>query len=98
MEQLSQSIKSNSSEAERSLGQLAHRHHRRHPRQRQRSRAHASWASATKSPRSFIGKADEIANAVGQRTSEMTAILSDRSGSVLAAIIEKGQQFANDVG
>ncbi len=97
MEQLSQSIKSNSSEAERSLGQLAI------------ATSDAIRASAGEAERtlkgvsdevatSFIGKADEIANAVGQRTSEMTAVLSDRSGSVLAAIIEKGQQFANDVG
>ena len=28
----------------------------------------------------------------------MTTILSDRSGSVLAAIVEKGQQFASEVG
>ena len=35
---------------------------------------------------------------MSQRTSEMATILSDRSGSVLAAIVEKGEQFAGDVG
>src|SRR6185437_1998143 len=47
--------------------------------------------------RDFVGKADEIATSVAQRTNEMTAVLSDKSGGVLAAIIEKGEKFAGDV-
>src|SRR6185369_10199598 len=43
------------------------------------------------------GKADEISNAVTQRTNEMAALLSDKHGGVLAAITEKGQQFATDI-
>ena len=97
MEQLSQSIKTNSAEAERSLGQLA-------VSTSDTIRVSAGEAERTlksvgdEVATSFIGKANEIANAVGQRTSEMTTILSDRSGSVLAAIVSKGQQFAGEVG
>jgi len=97
MEQLSQSIKTNSSEAERSLSQLAVSTSdviRVSAGEAERTLKGVSDEVAT----SFIGKATEIANAVGQRTNEMTTILSDRSGSVLAAIVEKGQQFAGEVG
>jgi hypothetical protein len=97
MEQLSQSIKSNAGEAERSLGQLAI------------ATSDAIRVSAGEAERtlkgvsdeiasSFIGKAEEIANEVGERTREMSGILSDSSGGVLDAITVKGQQFAHDVG
>jgi hypothetical protein len=97
MEQLSQSIKTNSSEAERSLGQLA-------LNTTAAIRTSASEVErtllgvSTEVARGFVGKADEIADQVSRRTNEMTTVLSDKSGSVIAAITAKGEQFAGDVG
>ena len=97
MEQLSQSIKVNSTEAERSLGQLAHLDQRRDPRQRRaRSSARLLGVSAEVA-RSFVGKADEIASVAHAAHQRDDALLSDQSGGVLAAITEKGQQFAGEV-
>ena len=63
MEELSEIIKVNTAEAERSLGTARDRHQRRHPRCRPAKPSARSPASATRSPAAFIGKADEIAGA-----------------------------------
>src|SRR6185312_12394656 len=47
--------------------------------------------------RSFVGHADRIADEVSSRTHEMETILSDKSGSLLAAISEQGLQFGNEI-
>ncbi len=96
MEQLSQAIKTNASEAEKSLGALA------------LSTTDAIRSSASEAERtltgvsdevakSFISRAEEIAATVSKRTDEMSAILSDKSGGVLHAIAEKGEKFAADI-
>ncbi len=96
MEQLTTAIKTNSSEAERSLGALA-------LSATDAIRTSASEAERTLTgmsdevARNFIGKAEQIATAVSQRTSEMTTLLSDKSGGVLSAIVEKGAQFASEI-
>ncbi|HSQ05023.1 MAG TPA: hypothetical protein VLN59_13350, partial [Burkholderiales bacterium] len=96
LEQLSEAIKVNSAEAERSLGALA-------LSTTEAIRTSASDAERTlvgvsgEVARNFIGKADEIATAVSQRTNEMTTILSEKSSGVVAAITEKGEQFTRDV-
>src|SRR6185437_4417005 len=97
LEELGQSIKTNSAEAERSIGQIA-------SSATEAMRSSAGEVERTlldvsaEVTRGFVGKADEIANSVTQRTNEMTAVLSDKSGGVVAAITEKGEQFAKDVG
>ncbi|HYD04797.1 MAG TPA: hypothetical protein VEC60_03685, partial [Reyranella sp.] len=45
----------------------------------------------------FLGKAEEITSAVTRQTNEMTTLLSDKSGGVLASIVEKGQQFSDNL-
>src|SRR5512139_3328639 len=96
LEQLSQAIKVNSAEAERSLGQLA-------LTTTEAIRTSAGDAERTlvgvseEVARSFVGKAEEIATAVNRRTNEMTTILSEKSGGVITAITEKGAQFTRDV-
>ena len=96
MEQLTQSITVNASEAERSLGQLA-------LSTTDAIRTSASEVERTllgvsaEVARSFVGKADEIAGTLTQRANEMTALLSDQGGGVIAAISEKGQDFAGQV-
>ena len=97
MEQLSQTIQTNSADAERSLGQLA-------IATSDAIRVSAGEAERTLKGASdevaahFVGKAEEIAHAVGAHTRQMTDVLSDRSGSVLDALTAKGAQFAEQIG
>jgi hypothetical protein len=96
LEQLSQAIKLNSAEAERSLGQLA-------LSTTEAIRASAGDAERTlvgvseEVARNFVGKAEEIATAVSRRANEMTTVLSDKSGGVLSAITEKADHFTREV-
>ena len=96
LEQLSQAIKVNSAEAERSLGQLA-------LSTTEAIRASAGDAERTlvgvseEVARNFVGKAEEIATAVSRRANEMTTVLSEKSGGVLFAITEKADHFTREV-
>jgi F0F1-type ATP synthase membrane subunit b/b' len=96
MEQLSQSIEMNASNAERSLGQLA---------QSTTETIRASVGEAERAligtsesvAHSFIGQADRISNEVGQRTHDLEAILSEKSGRLLTALGDKGIEFGNEI-
>ena len=48
--------------------------------------------------RSFVGKADEIADTVKARADEMTRILDASSSTLLASLTSKSQDFTADVG
>ena len=93
---MSQAIKLNSAEAERSLGQLA-------LSTTEAIRASAGDAERTlvgvseEVARNFVGKAEEIATAVSRRANEMTTVLSEKSGGVLSAITEKADHFTREV-
>ena len=97
MEQLSQSIKVNAAEAENSLGQLA------------LATTDAIRASAGEAERTLLGverRGRPQLRRQGRRDrhdghpahQRNDRHLSDKSGGVLAAITEKGQQFAGEVG
>jgi hypothetical protein len=48
--------------------------------------------------RNFVGRVDEISSAISQRAAEMTGILDQNSSSLLAALTDKSQHFATEVG
>ena len=48
--------------------------------------------------RNFVGRADEIAAAVGKRSAELTRILDEKSSGLLAAIATKTNEFTSEVG
>ena len=97
LDQLGQSIKSNTAEAERSLGQLA-------ATTSETLRASAGdverklVAVSAEVARTITDRTDELFTTVGERTAEMTTVLSDKSGGVIAALTQKGQQFATEIG
>ncbi len=86
MEQLTESIKVNAMDAERSLGDLT------------QSTTAAIRGSAGDAENLLRSVSDEIAAAIGQRAEELTTLLSDRSGGVIAALSEQGEHFAFTVG
>jgi hypothetical protein len=46
---------------------------------------------------SFVGHADRISNEVGQRTHDLEAILSEKSGRLLTALSDKGIEFGIEI-
>ena len=46
---------------------------------------------------SSLIRAEEITTTMTRQTNEMTTLLSDKSGGVLASIVEKGQQFSDNL-
>ncbi len=86
MEQLTESIRANTTDAERSIGELT------------QSTTEAIRGSTTEAERLLRGASDEIAASIGQRAEELTTLLADRSGGVIAALSEQGEHFAFTIG
>src|SRR5262245_65935798 len=47
--------------------------------------------------RNFVGEAEEISTAVGQRAAEMTRIVDEKTSGLLAALTNKRQEFVSEV-
>jgi hypothetical protein len=111
LEQLSESITTNSENAERALAQLA-----ANTTQSIGKSAAAGTAAAeaigrsandaerklvgmsTEVSRNIVGKANEINSAMTQRVEDMTRLLDEKSSGLLLALTNKGEHFAGEVG
>ncbi|MEX1082918.1 MAG: hypothetical protein WEC82_01225, partial [Xanthobacteraceae bacterium] len=86
IEELNEAIKTHSSDAERKLTELSLNVER------------TLIGVSEQVTRSFTGKAEEIAATVSKRAAEMSGILSQSSSGLLAALTEKREEFAVEVG
>src|SRR5579885_361109 len=95
-EQLAETIKTNTSEAERALGTLAISVGdaiRLSAGEAERKLAGVGEEVA----RGFTGKVAEIAGELARHTEAMNTLLSQKSGGVVDAIAQKGRQFAEEI-
>ncbi len=86
IEELNAAIKTHAGDAERTLTELSANVER------------TLLGVSAEVTRSFTGKAEEIAATVSKRAAEMTSVLDQSSSGLLAALTEKREEFAAEVG
>jgi hypothetical protein len=97
IEELNASIKSHTSDAERTLTELSGNISST-LKQNAEDVERTLLGMSAEVARTFIGKADEIAAAVSARAAEMTAVLDQSSSGLLSALTNKSEDFASQVG
>jgi hypothetical protein len=97
IEQLTQAIKTNADDAERSLTDLS-TNVSGALKQNASDVERTLLGVSAEVARNFVGKADEIASTISQRAAEMTSVIDKNSGGLITALNDKSQDFAAQIG